>query len=180
MFYERSEVLTSIRGKSARTFRGDAFTRFPEFLLERIAVDPVVVLLQLVGEVVDLVHGLTGDDPEGRRLAAATVLLARVRLRERLVRRLDRAGMSERLPLPLLPEDLVDHAASASTARRTQAVSSRVARRSSSRSAVFGPWPVTTCLSSPQSGSMYSQTPSSRLRSFGSGTVSPSSQICGA
>src|SRR5437763_4823898 len=150
-----------------------------QLLLQRVAVHPVVVLLQLVREVVDLVHGLARDDPEGRRLAAPTVLLACVRLGELLVRSLDRAGMRERLAFTFLTEDLVDHAASARTVRRTQAFSSRVARRSSRRSAVFGPCPVTTCLSSSQSGSLYSQTPSSCLRNFGSGTVRPSSQICG-
>src|SRR5512132_1001285 len=156
-----------------------SLTRLPQLLLERIAVDAVVVPLQLVDELVDLVHGLAWDDPERDRLAPPPELLPRVPLGELLVRRLDRAGVRERLALPFLPEDFVDHAASGSTTRRTHSVSSRVVRRSPSRSSVFGPWPVTTCLSSSQSGSLYSQTPSSRLRSFGSGTVSPSSQICG-
>src|SRR5438874_264597 len=85
----------------------------------------------------------------------------------------------ERDAFLLLAEDFEDHAASASTTARTHASCSRNFLRNSSRSCVFGPCPVTTCLSSSQSGSLYSQTPSSLLRSFGSGTVSPSSQICG-
>src|SRR5262245_23607145 len=154
-------------------------TRLPQLLLERIAVDAVVIPLQLVDELVDFVHSLSGHDPQRDRLAAPPVLLARVPLREFLVRRLDRAGVRERLALALLPKDLVDHAASGRTTRRTHSVSSRVVRRSPSRSSVLGPCPVTTCLSSSQSGSLNSQTPSSSLRSFGSGTVSPSSQMCG-
>src|SRR5205085_10212356 len=91
----------------------------------------------------------------------------------------DRAGVLEGLPLPLLAEDLVDHAASASTTWRTHAECSRASRRRSSRSCDFGPCPVTTLRSSSQSGSPYSHTPSSFLRSFESGTVRPSSQIWG-
>src|SRR5204862_7949734 len=148
--------------------------------LQRIAVHAVVVPFELVDEFVDSVDRVTRDDPQGHRLAAASVLLPRVHLRERRVRSGERARVLERLPRPLLTEDLVDrHAASASTTDRTHADCSRALRRRSSRSAVFGPWPVTTCRSSSQSGSVYSQTPSSRLRSFGSGTSSPSSQICG-
>src|SRR5579859_6346265 len=147
--------------------------------LQRVAVDPVVVLAELVGEVLDLVDRVARDDPERHRLAATTVLLVRVGVSEGRVGRGHRAGMLERLPLPFLPEDLPDHAASARIARRTQAVSSRDIRRNSSRSAVRGPCPVTTDRSSSQSGSVYSQTPSSRCRRAGSGTVSPSSQICG-
>ncbi len=128
-------------------------------------------------------HRVAGDDPQRRRLAAAAVLLVRVGAREPLVGRDHRAGVLERLPLALLPEDLVDRhvrRAPASTTDRTHSVSWRDERGgSSSRSAVSGPCPVTTARSSSQSGSVYSQTPSSRLRSFGSGTVRPSSQICG-
>src|SRR5207247_10655496 len=93
-------------------------------------------------------------DPQRRRLAAPPVLLARVRVRELLVRSRYRAGMLERLALPFLTEDLPDHAASASTTDRTQAEFSRATRRRARRSAVFGPWPVTTCMSSSQSGSV--------------------------
>src|SRR2546426_10307577 len=156
-----------------------SFPRFSQLRLQRVAVHPVVVLAQLVDEVLEDADRLARHGPEGDGLAAAPELLVRVRVGEGLVRRVDRAGVLKRIALALLPEDLVDHAASARIAVRTQAVSSRVARRSSSRSAVFGPWPVTTERSSSQSGSVYSQTPSSRFRSFGSGSVSPSSQICG-
>ena len=68
----------------------------------------MVVPVQLVDEVVYLVHGLARDDPERRRLAAATVLLARVPLGKAFVGRLDRAGVLERLALSLLPEHFPD------------------------------------------------------------------------
>src|SRR5215210_1139133 len=157
-----------------------SLTCLPQLLLERITVDAVVVAPELVDEVVDLEHVVARHDPQCDGFAAAAVLLPRVRLREVAVRRRDGARMLERLALALLPEDLENHqAASASTTSRTHAEFSRAARRRSSRSAVFGPWPVTTARSSSQSGSVYSHTPSSFLRSSGSGTVRPSSQTCG-
>src|ERR671931_528008 len=67
-----------------------AFTRLLQLLLQRIPVDAVVVAVQLVDEVLDLVHGLARDDPERRRLAAPAELLARVPVGEALVGRLDR------------------------------------------------------------------------------------------
>src|SRR5688572_6310604 len=85
-----------------------SFTRLLELFLERIAVDPVVVALELVDELSDLVHGVAGDDPEGDRLAAAPVLLARVPVGEGPVRSLDGPRVLERLALPLLPKDFVD------------------------------------------------------------------------
>src|SRR6266446_3952245 len=100
MSYERSEVLTSTRGESVMTFRGQ-LTCFSQLLFERIAVDPVVVLLELVREIVDFVNGLPGNDPQSGRLAAAAVLLPRVGFGELLVRRLDRAGVGEGLSLAL-------------------------------------------------------------------------------
>src|SRR6185295_7872506 len=111
-----------------------SLTRLPQLLLERVPVHSVVVPFQFVDEVVDLVHGLPRDDPERDRLAAPPELLPRIPLGELLVWRLDRAGVRERLPLSLLPKDLVDHAASGSTTRRTHSVSSRVVRRRPSRS----------------------------------------------
>src|SRR6266545_4457272 len=144
-----------------------------------IAVDAVVRLVQLVREVVHLVDGVARDDPQRLRLLPSPVLLARERLRERRVRRLHGAGVREGRAALLLTEDLEDHAASARTTLRTHASCSSMRRRKSSRSCVFGPCPVTTCFSSSQSGSLYSQTSSSFLRNAGSGTVSPSSQICG-
>src|SRR5262245_66652810 len=96
-----------------------SLTGLLQLRLERIAIYPVVAALQLVDELVDLVHGLAGDDPECDRLASPSVLLARVPLRELHVRRLDRAGVHERPPLPFLTKDLVHHAASRSTTRRT-------------------------------------------------------------
>src|SRR5215213_152567 len=152
--------------------RSGTLSGFFQLRLQRVAVDAVVVPLELVCEVVDLVHGAARNDPKRLRLLPAAVELASVLLGKRLVRRLQRAGMRERLPLPLLAENFVNHAASASTIFRTHSVSSRFRRRSSRRSCVFGPWPVTTCLSSSQSGSPKCQRPvSSSFRSSGSGTV---------
>src|SRR5919197_3607727 len=53
-----------------------SFTRLLQLLLQGIAVDPVVVAVQLVDELVDLDDRLARDDPERGRLAAAAVLLA--------------------------------------------------------------------------------------------------------
>src|SRR5437763_1380202 len=72
--------------------------------------------------------------------------------RGELVERLDRARVLERLPFALRSEDLVDHAASRTD--RTQAEFSRALRRRSRRSSVLGPCPVTTLISSSQSGSV--------------------------
>src|SRR5579872_1723831 len=172
-----SESRHPITSSSSASPSSSSFTRLLQAGLDRVAVHAPVLEVELVGPVVDDVHGVARDEPERRRLPAPAVLLARPRLRELRIRRVDRARMLERLPLPLAPEDLEDHAASKTS--RTQRSCSRKRRRNASRSSVRGPWPVTTCFSSSQSGSEYSHTPSSRLRSFGSGTVRPSSRICG-
>src|SRR5262249_14065725 len=78
-----------ISSSSAISSSACAFTSLPQLLLQRIAVDAVVVPLQLVDELVDLVHGLPRDDPQCDRLSAPPVLLAGVPLGELLVRRLD-------------------------------------------------------------------------------------------
>src|SRR5262245_8717847 len=156
-----------------------SFTRLLGLGVQRVAVDAVVRLLELVVEVRHLVHGVARHDPQRNGLLSPPVLLVGERHGEVRVRCGNRARVRERRALLLLAEDFPDHAASASTTLRTQASCSSIRRRRSSRSCVFGPCPVTTCLSSSQSGSVYSQTPSSSLRSFGSGTVNPSSQICG-
>src|SRR5436305_14123532 len=91
-----------ISSSSASSSSFCAFTRPPELLLQRIAVDSVVVSSELVDEVLDLVQRVAGRDPEGGRLASAAVLLPRVRLGELLVGSLDRAGVCERLSLALL------------------------------------------------------------------------------
>src|SRR5579864_675153 len=166
-----------ISSSSARPSRS-SFTCLLQPRLDRVAVDAPVLEVEFVRPFVDDVHRVARDEPERDRLAAAAVLLARPRLRELRVGRLHRAAVLERLPLAILPEDLPDHQA-ARTTSRTHCSCSRKRARNASRSAVRGTCPVTTCFSSSQSGSVYSHTPSSRLRSFGSGTVSPSSQICG-
>src|SRR5206468_12084149 len=127
-------------------------------------------------EVLDREDGSARHDPDGLGLVAAPVEVPGVDLRELLVGCLERAGVLERLACTLLAKDLVDHAASARTTSRTQAVSACVVRRKPSRSSVFGPCPVTTCFSSSQSGSVYSQTPPPFFRSLGSGSSKPSSQ----
>src|SRR5580765_1505089 len=155
-----------------------SFTCLLQPALDRIAVDAPVLQLELVGPLVDGVDRVARHEPERDRLAAPAVLLARPRLGELRIGSVDRAGMLERLALPLLPEDLPDHSATRRMSR-TQRSCSRKRRRNASRSSVRGPCPVTTCFNSSQSGSLYSQTPSSFFLSFGSGTVRPSSQICG-
>src|SRR5690242_15492854 len=97
--------------------RAYAATRLLQASLDRVAVDAPVLEVELVRPVVDDVHPVARHEPERRRLAAPAVLLARPRLREVDVGRHDRARVLERLPLPVLPEDLVDHAAR--TASRT-------------------------------------------------------------
>src|SRR5207245_7348088 len=121
-------------------------------------VDEVIGLVTFVGEVVHLADRPARNEPQRFRLLAAAVLLVRVRLREGHVRRVDRPGVRERNAFLLLAEDFVDQAALARTTERTHASCSRKRRRNPSRSCVFGPWPVTTCFSSSQSGSLSSKT----------------------
>src|ERR687887_1051945 len=92
-----------------------SFTGLLQLLFQRVAVDSVVVPVQLVDELVDLDDRLARDDPERSRLAAAAVLLARVHVGELAVGCLHGPRVLQRLAFPLLPEDLVNHAASAST-----------------------------------------------------------------
>src|SRR5688500_572440 len=96
--------------------RARSLTCLLQLLLQRVAVDEVVVALKLVDEVADLDDPLARDDPQRDGLAPAAVLLARVPLGEGLLGRLNGAGMRERLPFPLLPKNFVDHAAWARTA----------------------------------------------------------------
>src|SRR5262249_12747338 len=173
----RQPRISSSSAISSRCCCSRSFTCLLQLLLQRVAVDAVIVAVQLVDELVDLDHRASRQDPERRRLAAPSVLLAGVYIREVVVGRLDRAGVLQRLSFPFLAKDFVNQAAS--TISRTHAEFSRARRRRSSRSCDFGPCPVTTLRSSSQSGSVYLHTPSSSLRNFGSGTVSPSSQTCG-
>src|SRR4051794_19505967 len=157
--------------------RAYAATRLLQSRLDRVAVDAAILEIEFVRPLVDDVHRGARHEPERDRLAAAAVLLARPCFRELRVGCDDGAGMLERLAAPVLAKDLpLVHAR---TVSRTHFSWSRKRRRSSSRSLVLGPWPVTTERSSSQSGSVYSQTPSSPFRSFGSGTSRPSSRICG-
>src|SRR3954447_14749169 len=52
-----------------------SLTRLLQLRLQRVAVDAVVRLLELVVEVRHLVHGVARNDPEGDRLLSPTVLL---------------------------------------------------------------------------------------------------------
>src|SRR5207253_6556376 len=79
--------------------------------LQRIAVDAVVRLLQLVKELVHLVDRVARDDPQRDRLLPAAVLLVGERLRKRRVGRVERARVRERRAPFLLTEDLEGHAA---------------------------------------------------------------------
>src|SRR6266540_3577890 len=82
-----------ISSSSASSSSPCAFTGLLQFLLQRIAVDAVVVALELVDELVDLVHRLARHDPQRDRLAAPAKLLARVPVGVLRIGRLDRPRM---------------------------------------------------------------------------------------
>src|ERR1044072_716918 len=138
---------SSASSRSRSTLGGACeLTSFLQLHLERVAVHAAVVAVEDVGDVrlAHLHDRLARDHPEGERLRAPAVELPRVGVRERPVRRLERAAVLERRPLPLLAAHLSGghYATPASTTRRPRAVSSRERRRNRSRSSVFGPWPV--------------------------------------
>src|SRR5438309_2514717 len=116
--------------------------------LDRVAVDAAVLEVELVGPVLDVADRVARDQPERNRLAAPAVLLASPGLGEVRVGRDDRAGVLEGCAALLLAEDLPNRLAHAARASRTHCSCSRKPRRKASRSSVFGPCPVTTCLSS--------------------------------
>src|SRR5215207_215194 len=91
-------------------FRGQ-LTRLLQLDLQRVAVHAAVIAIEHVSHVrvENLLDGLTRDDPERERLVATSVQLARVRLGESEVRRLERASVLERRTLPLLPKNFPDH-----------------------------------------------------------------------
>src|SRR5437867_13340285 len=82
-----------------------------QLLLQRVAVHAVVVAVELVDEFLDLEDRLARNDPERLGFAAAAVELLCVGFGEGAVRRVERAGVLERLAFALLPENLVDHQA---------------------------------------------------------------------
>src|SRR4029077_15619719 len=100
--------------------------------LDRIAVDPAVLEIELVRPVGDLVHGVTRDEPEPDALAPPTELLACPGVGKCCVGCLDGTGVGERLSLSLLPEDFEDHAAR--TSSRTHFSCSRKRARNARRS----------------------------------------------
>src|SRR5215211_7782459 len=120
-------------------------SRLTELHLDGIAVDAAVVAVEDLGDVgiADLGDGVAGNDPERRRLVPAAVELARVRVRELGVRRLERPAVLERLAFALLAEDLPDgHRPTRPPQGRRRAprpspratcAGTRVARRSSGR-----------------------------------------------
>src|SRR5580765_3465023 len=90
-----------------------ALTCLLQTCLDRVAVDAAVLEVELVSPVLDVTDLVARYEPERDRLAAAAVLLACPGLREVRVGRDDRAGVLERLALPLAPEHLpLVHAAS--------------------------------------------------------------------
>src|SRR5436190_19481522 len=105
----RHPTISSSSAISSNECASCSFTSPPQLLLQRVAVDPVVVAVELVGEVLDLDDRFARNDPQCFRLAAPAVELLGIRLGEVVVRSLERAGVVERLPLALLAEDLVDH-----------------------------------------------------------------------
>src|SRR5438309_4348289 len=159
-----SESRQPITSSSSARLNRRSFTRLLQAGLDRVPVDTAVLEVELVRPLRHRMNRLARREPERDRLAAPAVLLARPRLCELRVGRLHRARVLERLALAILAEDLPDHATS--KASRTHCSCSTNRRRKARRSAVRGPCPVTTLFSSSQSGSVYSQTPSSRLRSF--------------
>src|SRR5262249_29264327 len=104
--------ISSSSAISSRSCCSCSVTCLLELCLQRVAVDAVVVAVELVDELVDLDDGVARDDPQRRRLPAATVLFARVNVGKIAIGSFDRAGVRERRALPLLTEDLEDHAAS--------------------------------------------------------------------
>src|SRR5437764_571484 len=84
----RRQPTTSSSSASSSSSRTRPVTSLLQARLERVAVDASVLQVELVGEVAHLVQRVARDEPERLRLAAAAVLLARPRLRERRVRRL--------------------------------------------------------------------------------------------
>src|SRR5438132_1673047 len=105
----RQPRISSSSAISSRSFCSRAFTCLLQLLLERVPVDAVVVAVQLVHELVDLDHRVSGDDPQSRGLASSPVLLARIDIGEVVVGCFDGAGVLEGLAFALLPEDFVDH-----------------------------------------------------------------------
>src|SRR5215211_4177674 len=95
-----------------------SLTRLPQLRLQRVPVDAVVGLLELVVEVGHFVDRVARDHPQRDRLLAPPVLLVREHLRERRVRRRQGAGVRERRAFLLLTKDLEDYVAAARTTER--------------------------------------------------------------
>src|SRR5436190_393984 len=129
---ESRQPTTSSSSASSSRSRARSFTCLLQPYLEGVAVDTPVPEVELVGEVVHLVHRLARNEPQRLRLAAPPELLARPRFRERGVGRVHRAGVLERLPLLLLAKDLEDHAA-APSGRRSRLASQTDARAEPAR-----------------------------------------------
>src|SRR4051794_16556756 len=110
-------------------------------LLDRVAVDAPVLEVELVGPVRHRMDRRARNEPQALALAPPPELLARPRVGERRVGRVDRAGVRVRLALPLLAKDFEDHAAR--TVSRTHFSCWRKRARKASRSCERGPCPVT-------------------------------------
>ena len=126
---------TSSSSAIGRSSCARSLTCLRQLRLQGIAVDPVVVPVQLVDELLDL------EDRSRATTQSATDSPRRPNCSCAYALAYAASGASTEpacangYALSLLPEDLPDHAASASTRARTHSVSSRVMRRSSSRSA---------------------------------------------
>src|SRR5436305_5112889 len=85
----RQPMISSSSAISSNERASCSFTGPPELVLQRIAVDAVVIAVELVDEVVDLDDRFARNDPERFRLATPPVLLARIDLGKVPVRRVD-------------------------------------------------------------------------------------------
>src|SRR5437764_10795571 len=116
-----------ISSSSARPSSSCSFTSLLQAGFDRVAVDAAVFEVELVGPLVDDVHGVARHQPERDRFAATAVLLAGPRLRELGIGCDDRACVLERRARAILSEHFPDHAAS--SASRTHCSCSRNRRR---------------------------------------------------
>src|SRR3954447_12221413 len=92
----RQPRISSSSAISSRSCCSCSFTCLLELLLQRIAVHPVVIAVELDEDLVYLDHRIPWEAPERGRLAAPAVLLARVDVGEVVVRSFDRAGVLQR------------------------------------------------------------------------------------
>ena len=174
-----SESRQPMTSSSSARPSSSSFTRLLQARLDRVAVDAPVLQVELVGPVARrraprrAARATTRPTRRGGRTARAPTPprtprpARRPSPRARTAALRGRAGRSPR-------------SSAASTASRTHCSCSR--KRRAEREPLGRARPVAgddAASAPPSPARVYSQTPSSRLRSFGSGTVRPSSRICG-